>query len=95
MRATAPFATRRGLVAGGASTLLAGVMLAACGRAKTNAGASADDSGPSEGSLQWAVAGDWRAADRPQDRWRHPEQTLLFGLGPGATVVEVWPARTA
>ena len=93
MRQTAPFATRRIMVAGGAMTVLAGSLLAACGRAKTGASA-ADDSGPSEGTLQWAVAGDWRAADRPLDRWRHPEQTLLFfGLGPGATVVEVWPGR--
>ena len=94
MRGTAPFATRRGIVAGGASTLLAGSILSACGRATSNANTAADDSGPSEGTLQWAVAGDWRAADRPQDRWRHPEQTLLFfGLGPGATVVEVWPGK--
>ncbi|HWE45432.1 MAG TPA: methyltransferase [Caulobacteraceae bacterium] len=94
MRKTAPFATRRGIVAGGASTLFAGAMLAACGRVQTASNAAADDSGPSVGTLQWAVAGNWRAADRPQDRWRHPEQTLLFfGVGPGATVVEVWPGR--
>ncbi len=94
MRTIAPFATRRGFVAGGASLGLVGAVLAGCGRAKPNANSAADDTGPTEGTLQWAVAGDWRAADRPQDRWRHPEQTLLFfGLGPGATVVELWPGR--
>ena len=99
MRGQAPFATRRSFVAGGASIGLAGqfltgLALAACGRSKPNAAPTADDSGPTQGTLQWAMAGDWRAADRPQDRWRHPEQTLLFfGLGPGATVVEVWPGK--
>lgn len=46
-----------------------------------------------EASLAAVVAGSWRSgAERAQDAWRRPEQTLKFlGLGPGETVVEVWP----
>jgi predicted methyltransferase len=85
--------SRRGVIVGGASLVLAGDVLAGCGRSKADPAASADG-GPDENTLQWAVAGDWRAADRPLDRWRHPEATLLFfGLGPGATVVEFWPGK--
>ena len=48
---------------------------------------------PAPGSLEWAVAGDWRSAeDRARDRWRHPVESLKFwGLRPGITVVEFWP----
>lgn len=42
--------------------------------------------------LAWAVAGEWRAADRARDGWRKPAETLrFFGLRPGETVVELWP----
>ncbi|MBJ7319738.1 MAG: class I SAM-dependent methyltransferase, partial [Brevundimonas sp.] len=45
-----------------------------------------------EGSLEWAVAGPWRAQDRPRDAFRHPMETLrFFGLQPRMTVVEFWP----
>ncbi len=49
--------------------------------------------GGSPGSLEWAIAGDWRApADRARDVWRHPLESLRFwGLKPGMTVVEFWP----
>jgi predicted methyltransferase len=46
-----------------------------------------------EGSLAWAVAGDWReAADRARDDARNPVETLeFFRLRPGMTVVELSP----
>ncbi|MDO8411045.1 MAG: methyltransferase domain-containing protein [Phenylobacterium sp.] len=46
-----------------------------------------------EASLAAVVAGSWRSeAERAEDARRRPEQTLRFlGLGPGETVVEVWP----
>jgi predicted methyltransferase len=45
------------------------------------------------GSLDWAINGPWRTpADRQRDKALHPAETLtFFGLGPGMTVVEVWP----
>ncbi len=100
MTGVSALASRRDVVAGGvgmlaAATVLGGLAggLAGCGRSGGAETRDPDD-GPAEGTLQWAVAGDWRAADRPRDRWRHPEATLLFfGLGPGATVVELWPGR--
>ncbi len=44
--------------------------------------------------LDRAIAGDHRSeAFRARDRYRHPKETLqFFGLEPGMTVVEVWPA---
>ena len=67
--------------------------LAACGRKKEAAPeAPPAPSGPPEGSLEWAVAGPWRAQDRPRDAFRHPMETLrFFGLQPSMTVVEFWP----
>ncbi len=48
---------------------------------------------PAEGSLAWAIAGDWRL-DPDRDNARHPAETLtFFGLAPGMTVVEVFPGR--
>lgn len=48
---------------------------------------------PAEGSLAWAIAGDWRF-DRERDTARHPAETLaFFGLSPGMTVVEIYPGR--
>jgi predicted methyltransferase len=75
--------------------------LAACGRGKDKdsrqeAAKAGDEEqgGAPEGSLEWAVAGDWRAADRPRDRWRHPMETLsFFGLRPEISVIEVWPGK--
>ena len=49
-------------------------------------------SGPPEGTLEWAVEGPWRVADRGRDPWRHPMETLrFFGLQPRMTVVDFWP----
>jgi predicted methyltransferase len=48
--------------------------------------------GPPEGTLEWAVQGPWRAADRVRDPARHPMETLrFFGLQPRMTVVDFWP----
>lgn len=79
-------------------TLLTGVAavaaLAACGRKPDKAEPEVEvPAGPPTGSLEWAVAGDWRSPqDRARDAWRHPMETLrFFGLQPRMTVVEVWP----
>lgn len=75
----------------GAGVLMIGG-LAACGRREEKAAESEAPAGPPEGSLEWAVAGPWRAADRPRDVYRHPLETLrFFGLQPAMTVVEFWP----
>ncbi len=44
--------------------------------------------------IDQALAGDHRdAANTARDRYRHPQQTLLFfGWEPHMTVVEIWPA---
>jgi predicted methyltransferase len=68
--------------------------LSACGPKKPAAGGGAANPDAAEkGTLEWAVAGDWRsAADKTRDAARHPLETLrFFGLQPGMTVVEVWP----
>ena len=85
--------SRRYLIAGVGAAALS---LAACQRRDeagadvSTSAANADDA--PEGSLAWAVAGDWREADRPRDVWRHPIETLkFFGLEPDMTVVEFWP----
>lgn len=45
------------------------------------------------GSLDWAVAGGWRASpERERDSWRHPAETLrFFELQPRDVVVEIQP----
>jgi len=71
--------------------------LAACDRKpkpapKTETPAPTQPAGPPEGSLEWAIQGPWRAADRTRDPWRHPMETLrFFGLQPNMTVVDFWP----
>ena len=65
--------------------------LAGCSREKTAEPPPQPD-GPPKGSLEWAVAGPWRAQDQVRDVWRHPMETLrFFGLQPRMTVVEFWP----
>ncbi len=70
-------------------------VVAACGRREEKAadpGEPPAPTGPREGTLEWAVAGDWRTNDSARDVWRHPLETLtFFGLQPGMTVVEFWP----
>lgn len=76
----------------------AALTLSACGRKPAqsepkavSAAAPAAASAP-VGSLEWAVAGDWRGPEARRDAWRHPLPTLqFFGLKPGMTVVEMWP----
>ncbi len=79
----------------GAGAGLGVLALAACGRKAKPAAADAPAAGDQleRGTLEWAVAGDWRpASDRKRDAARHPLETLkFFGLQPGMTVVELWP----
>ena len=46
-----------------------------------------------EGSLEWAVAGDWRLdKEKARDPYRHPVETLkFFGIKSSDTVVELAP----
>jgi len=86
-----PWLSRRTLLSGVGAAALAG-----CGKPKAEQSAPAVPvpvaDGPPEGSLEWAVAGPWRASDRVRDRFRHPVQTLkFFGLGEDQAVVELWP----
>ena len=77
------------MLAGGAGLTAA---LAGCGRKQDKSEAAPAPQGPPEGSLEWAVAGPWRARDRPRDAFRHPMETLrFFGLQPSMTVLEFWP----
>lgn len=70
-------------------------VVAACGRREEKAAEPGEPdapAGPREGSLEWAVAGDWRETDKARDVWRHPLETLtFFGLQPNMTVIEFWP----
>jgi predicted methyltransferase len=89
-----PSTSRRGVLAGLAGLTVAGSGLVACGRKKEEARpeAAAESTGPAEGTLEWAVAGDWRQADRSRDVWLHPIETLrFFDLRPGLTIVDFWP----
>lgn len=82
--------SRRAMLAGAGVLVLSS--LAACGRKDEKAADAGAPSGPAEGSLEWAVQGPWRAADRPRDIYRHPLETLrFFGLQPAMHVVEFWP----
>ena len=49
--------------------------------------------GPTVGTLEWAVKGEWRSEkDKTRNSWRHPVKTLEFcGLAPGQKVLEIWP----
>ena len=82
--------SRRAMLAGVGVVLISG--LAACGRNEAKSEDPETPSGPPEGSLEWAIQGPWRAADRPRDIYRHPLETLrFFGLQPAMHVVEFWP----
>jgi predicted methyltransferase len=66
------------------AALLGAAPLLACGRGD-------EAPRPIEGTLEWAIEGDWRL-DPQRDEWRHPFDTLRFwGLGPGMTVLEIYP----
>ena len=82
--------SRRVILASAGLLLITG--LASCGRKDEKAADPDAPSGPAEGSLEWAIQGPWRAADRPRDIYRHPLETLrFFGLQPAMHVVEFWP----
>jgi len=96
VRAIAMVASRRALIMGALGGVVLSVGLSACGREAEPVVDPADGlpQGPAEGSLEWAVEGSWRAADRPRDVWRHPMETLrFFDLQPRMTVVEFWPGN--
>ena len=78
--------SRRGLLAVGAA-----LWATACGRRAQRP--TAKTPAKAEITVEWAVAGPWRAAaDRARDGARRPAASLNFwGLRPGATVVEFWP----
>lgn len=85
-----PFLSRRSILSGVAASALLGV--AACGDRQPTAEPPATPDGPPKGSLEWAVAGPWRAQDKARDAARHPMETLrFFGLQPRMTVVDFWP----
>ena len=85
--------SRRAMLMMAAATLM--LPAAACDRKpepKVEPKAPEVPSGPPEGTLEWAVEGPWRVADRGRDQWRHPMETLrFFGLQPRMTVVDFWP----
>lgn len=74
--------SRRNGTLGGVRLMVAGLALAWCGMV------TADD------PLRAAVDSDYRsAAFSERDGFRHPYETLsFFGVEPGMTVVEIWPA---
>ena len=87
--------SRRTVLMGAAASAVVSLVLTACDRKQEKQAdpvAPAAPAGPPEGSLEWAVEGPWRTADRPRDEWRHPMETLrFFGLQPNMTVVDFWP----
>jgi len=47
---------------------------------------------PAEGTLAWAVAGEWRGDSAQRDEWRNPAETLAFlDVDPSGVVMEIWP----
>ncbi|GJL96770.1 MAG: methyltransferase [Hyphobacterium sp.] len=51
-----------------------------------------ETAGPQSGSLEWAIAGDWRGENGTRDGFRHPRETLeFFGLDPDSEIIEIWP----
>jgi predicted methyltransferase len=80
------------------ATILSGLVAACGGEAAApapgaNGEAPAAGASAAVGSLEWAVAGDWRLpTEKARDQWRHPVETLnFFGLKPTDTVVEIAP----
>lgn len=71
-----------------------GLAAACSGETTAPAASSAPEaSKAADGSLAWAVAGDWRLEkERARDTFRHPVETLsFFGIKPTDTVVEIAP----
>jgi predicted methyltransferase len=84
---------KSGLFAARSAALAAAVLMAASCGEKPEPATPAAPAGPAVGSLEWAVAGDWRIeAEKARDKWRHPVETLtFFGVKPTDTVVEIYP----
>lgn len=79
------------LVAGLGVAMLAGCKTEEKITAPVETMTEAEVTGPAVGSLDWALAGEWRVAPE-RDAARHPMETLaFFGLKPSDTVVEIWP----
>ena len=83
--------------------VLAGSGLAGCGR-KQNEDTIIDPDADmastvntklaaQEGTLEWAVSGNWRnAVDKARDKYRHPVDMLtFFEIKPKDTVIDMWP----
>ena len=82
---------------------LGGSGLAACGRKRDDdvvIDPDADTATPidprlaaQEGTLEWAVSGNWRnAVDKGRDKYRHPVEMLtFFEIKPKDTVIDMWP----
>ncbi|MDE2051659.1 MAG: class I SAM-dependent methyltransferase, partial [Gammaproteobacteria bacterium] len=68
-----------------ACLLASGALIAGC--------ATTGGREPTANALAVIIAGSHRsAADRSRDRYRHPEETLLFfGIRPNERVLQVWP----
>jgi predicted methyltransferase len=83
---------KTGLIGAVSAVLL---FAAACGEGTSPevTSAAGEVEAAAAGSLQWAVAGDWRIAEeKSRDAWRHPVETLeFFGVKSSDTVVEIWP----
>lgn len=83
---------------GSALICLVAVALGSCGPkpaplSSPTAPAADAQGAPKRGSLEWAVAGDWRIPEeKTRDAARHPVETLrFFDVKPSDTVVEIWP----
>ncbi|MGN6209934.1 class I SAM-dependent methyltransferase [Asticcacaulis sp.] len=82
---------------------LGGSGLAACGRKRDDdvvIDPDADTATPidpklaaQEGTLEWAVSGNWRnAVDKGRDKYRHPVEMLtFFEIKPKDAVIDMWP----
>lgn len=54
--------------------------------------ATSEPAGPEAGTLEWALAGEWRGENAQRDEYRHPAETLAFlEVDPASTVIEIWP----
>jgi predicted methyltransferase len=65
----------------------------AAGASAAQPAEDASAAAPKKGTLEWAVAGNWRIPEeKARDAARHPAETLaFFGVKPTDTVVEIWP----
>ncbi|MGZ3304492.1 MAG: class I SAM-dependent methyltransferase [Asticcacaulis sp.] len=100
--------SRRKMMGGGvalAGVTAMGAVVSACGRRVPPAAVAAPnaDGDPvelidpklakQEGTLQWAVSGNWRSnVDKARDKYRHPIELLtFFEVEPDSQVIDMWP----